>query len=95
MAVAWDNNKYIFIDHPQERIEQIIMHPKKDNFSVRCWGLELVPDFDMKKCPFALARDSVGLVLIDISKRKAFLLTETPITVNLFGHGDILRLLKT
>ena len=95
LAVAWDNNKFIFIDHIQARIEQIIMHPHKENHSVRCWGLELMPNFDMKKCPFALVRDSVGLVLIDISKRKAFLLAELPISVNLYGHGDILRVLRT
>ena len=95
LAVAWDNNKYIFIDHLKERIEQIIMHPRKDNYSVRCWGLELLPDFDLKTCPFAIARDNIGIVLIDISRRRAFLLADLPISVNLFGHGDILRLLKT
>ena len=95
LAVAWDNNKYIFIDHMQEKVEQIIMHPHKHNYSVRCWGLELMPDFDIKKNPFAMARDSVGLVLIDISKRKAHLLADLPIHVNLYGHGDILRLLQS
>ena len=95
LAVAWDNNKFIFIDHLKERIEQIIMHPKKDNYSVRCWGLELVPDFDIVKCPFAVARDNVGIILIDINQRRAYLLTELPISVNLFGHGDILKLFKT
>lgn len=95
MAVAWDNNKYIFIDHLKERVEQIIMHPRKDNYSVRCWGLELMPDFDMKTCPFAIARDNIGIVLIDISGRRAYFLTDLPISVNLFGHGDILKLLKT
>lgn len=71
------------------------MHPKKDNYSVRCWGLELVPDFDIKKCPFAVARDNLGIVLIDISRRRAFWLTDLPISVNLFGHGNILKLLKS
>ena len=54
-----------------------------------------MPDFDMKRFPFAIARDSVGLVLIDISKRKAFLLSSLSISVNLYGHGDILRLIGT
>ncbi len=95
LAVAWDNNKYIFIDHTREVIEQIIMHPSKDNYSVRCWGLELVPDFDLKRCPFVLARDNIGLVLINVSKKKAFLFMDLPISVNLFGHGEILRLLRS
>lgn len=71
------------------------MHPSKDNYSVRCWGLELVPDFDLKKCPFVLARDNIGLVLINVSKKKAFLFMDLPISVNLFGHGEILRLLRS
>ena len=29
LATAWDNNKYIFIDHEQERIETVVVHPHR------------------------------------------------------------------
>jgi len=67
LAVAWDNNKFIFIDNKLESVDSIILHPKNDNFNIRCWGLEKVPDFDLKKCPFIVARDNIGIVLIDVA----------------------------
>jgi len=75
LAAAWDNNKYIFIDHEQERIETIVVHPHKLNFAIRCWGLAKVPQFDIVSCPFVIARDNIGLVLIDVKNYRAFMFT--------------------
>ena len=46
-------------------------------------------------CPFVIARDNVGLTLIDVKNFRAFMFTVSPITVNLFGNGDILRIIAT
>jgi hypothetical protein len=54
-----------------------------------------VPDFDYKLCPFVLSRDNTGLNLIDVKNLKAYKFSDSPITVNLFGHGDALRIGRT
>ena len=48
IAVAWDNNKYIFIDNKAENITQILAHPLQDKTNLRCWGLAKVGDFDIE-----------------------------------------------
>lgn len=95
MAVSWDNNKYIFIDHKQESITSIVNHPAPDKFNVRCWGLQKVVDFDCNKMPWLISRDNCGFVLINVRTYKSYMLYESAITVNLYGHGDILRVCKT
>lgn len=68
------------------------MHPYKENFHIRCWGLAKVPNFDIVSCPFVIARDNVGLTLIDVKNFKVYMFSRSPITSSLFGHGDILKL---
>ena len=51
-------------------------------------------DFDISKCPFIISRDNIGYVLINVRMMKAYQWTFSPITANLFGHGDILRVVK-
>lgn len=94
LAVSWDNNKFIFIDHNQESIIAILSHPMPDKFNIRCWGLQKVADFDVVKNPFILSRDNTGYVLLNIKTVKAYQLAISPISANLYGHGDILRVMK-
>jgi hypothetical protein len=44
--------------------------------------------------PFIISRDNTGYILIDVKKQKSYLLANSPISANLFGHGDILRISK-
>jgi hypothetical protein len=39
LAVTWDNNKVIFIDHEKGQITNIVEHPQSDEKLIRCWGL--------------------------------------------------------
>lgn len=94
LAVSWDNNKYIFIDHDEEAIVNILAHPMQDKYNIRCWGLAKVADFDMMKNPWIMSRDNTGYVLINVKTIKAYQLAISPISANLFGHGDILRITK-
>jgi len=72
LASVWDSNKFISIDHEQERIENVILHPSKTNMNTRCWGLMKIPNFDIEDLPFLMARDNTGLVLIDVVNLKAY-----------------------
>lgn len=95
LAVSWDNNKFIFIDHKQEAIVNILTHPMPEKFNIRCWGLAKVADFDMERNPFIMTRDNTGYVLVNVKTSKAYQLAISPVSANLFGHGDILRITKT
>lgn len=53
-----------------------------------------VADFDLDKMPFILSRDNAGYVLINVKTQKVWMLCRSPITANLYGHGDILRVVK-
>ena len=92
LAASWDNNKYIFIDHRQEKITNVVTHPLPNQFSIRCWGLQKVGHYDSQTNPFIMARDNTGYVLINTRTFKAHMLAQSPITANLFGHGNILRI---
>jgi len=94
LAVSWDNNKFIFIDHKQENIVNILTHTMPEKFNIRCWGMAKVADFDIVKCPFVMTRDNTGFVLVNVKTIKAYQLALSPISANLFGHGDILRIAK-
>jgi hypothetical protein len=94
LAVAWDNNKFIFIDNESESITCILNHPTSEKQNIRCWGLAKVSDFDINKCPFVISRDNIGYVLINVKTMKAYQWTFSAITANLFGHGDILRVVR-
>lgn len=94
LAVSWDNNKFIFIDNKMENISNILTHPMQDKTNIRCWGLAKVADFDIVKCPFVLSRDNTGYILVNVKTIKSYQLTVSPISANLFGHGDILRVMK-
>ena len=48
----------------------------------------------MAKLPYIVSRDNTGLVLIDVKNYVAYLFAQAPISVNLFGHGDILRVIN-
>ena len=48
----------------------------------------------METNPFIISRDNTGYILIDVKKQNAYLLANSPISANLFGHGDILRVSK-
>ena len=61
----------------------------------RCWGMEKVPGFSFSKLPFVLCRDNTGIVLIDVRNCVAYMFARAPIKANLFGHGDILRVVFT
>jgi hypothetical protein len=66
----------------------------QDKFNIRCWGLSKVADFDMISNPWIIARDNTGYVLINVKTIRAYQLAISPISANLFGHGDILRTTK-
>ena len=57
---------------------------------MRCWGMAKISDFEINKRPFVISRDNTGIILIDVKNFKTYKLSNSPITVNLFGHGDIL-----
>lgn len=65
-----------------------------NKFNIRCWGLQKVADFDVNRNPFILSRDNTGYVLINVKTVKAYQLAISPISANLYGHGDILRVIK-
>jgi hypothetical protein len=44
--------------------------------------------------PFLISRDNTGYVLINVKTVRVYQLFVSPISANLFGHGDILRVLK-
>ena len=50
-----------------------------------------MPGFDLMKMPFIVSRDNTGIVLIDVKNCIAYQFSHAPIKANLFGHGDILR----
>ena len=95
LAAVWDSTKYITIDHEQERMGKHINHPQAAKGQVRCWGIEKVPGFDMLKMPFLIARDNTGIVLVDVKNHLAYQFALAPIKANLFGHGDILKVVQT
>ena len=45
--------------------------------------------------PFVMARDNTGIVLIDVRNRVAYMFAHAPIKANLFGHGDILKIVES
>jgi len=92
LAALWDSNKYIVIEHEQEKIGSQILHPLAARQNYRCWGMVKVPGYDFVKMPFILCRDNTGLILINVCHQKAYLFAFSPIRQNLFGHGDILRI---
>jgi len=47
----------------------------------------------MAKFPFILSRDNTGLILVNVRSQACFTLTEAALTANLFGHGDILKVI--
>ncbi len=73
---------------------QIVAHPVSTVTSMRCWGLQKVAEFSMAKCPFVLARDNLGFVAINVKTYKAYQICKNTITANLFGHGDILKVIR-
>ena len=96
MAAVWDNSKYILIDHEQERMGKHIPHPlAKKMTHARCWGLQKIPGFSLARLPYIVCRDNTGLVLIDVRNCAAYMFAQAPISVNLFGHGDILRIINS
>lgn len=91
LAAVWDSSKYILIDHEQEKLGKNIMHPMATTMQARCWGMQKVPGFSFSKMPFVLCRDNTGIVLVDVRNCIAYMFAKAPIKANLFGHGDILR----
>ena len=53
-----------------------------------------MPDYDYQKMPFIMARDNTGIILIDVRNRVAYMFANAPIKANLFGHGDILKVIQ-
>ena len=95
MAAVWDSSKYILIDHEQERLGKSISHPMAASTQARCWGMQKVPGFNLSKMPFVICRDNTGIVLVDVRNAIAYQFAKAPIKANLFGHGDILRVVFT
>ena len=74
MAAVWDLNEYWLINLLESISEpeiRVIEHPNRAIKKVRCWGLELVPDYDYSTRPYAVARDNTGLLVIDLKRAKA------------------------
>lgn len=57
--------------------------------------MEKIPGFDFNRLPFVLCRDNTGIVLVDVKNCMAYMFAKAPIKANLFGHGDILRVVHT
>jgi len=95
LAAVWDSSKYILIDHEQEKLGRNIAHPMAASTQVRCWGMQKVPGFSYARMPFVLCRDNTGLVLVDVRNCVAYMFAAAPIKANLFGHGDVLRVVFT
>ena len=91
LAAVWDSSKYILIDHEQEKLGKNIMHPMASSMQARCWGMQKVPGFSFNKMPFILCRDNTGIVLVDVRNCIAYMFAKAVIKANLFGHGDVLR----
>jgi hypothetical protein len=72
LAALWDFHQFIFFDHGQQKIICELNHPNPSFYRVRCWGLAKVIDFDEQRCPFVLARDNTGFVIIDVKNVKAY-----------------------
>ena len=95
MAAVWDSSKYILIDHEQEKMGKNIAHPMANTTQARCWGMEKIPGFNFNRLPFVLCRDNTGIVLVDVKNCLSYMFAKAPIKANLFGHGDILRVVHT
>ena len=94
VAAVWDSSKFIMIDHEQEKMGKVIAHPQAAKTQARCWGMAKMPGYDYQKMPFVMARDNTGIVLIDVRNRVAYMFAHAPIKANLFGHGDILKVVQ-
>ena len=95
LAAVWDSSKYILIDHEQEKLGKNIVHPMAQQTQARCWGMEKIPGFNFTRLPFVLCRDNTGIVLVDVKNCLAYMFAKAPIKANLFGHGNILRIVPT
>jgi len=91
LAAVWDSSKYIVIDHEQEKLGKNIVHPMASTTQARCWGMQKLPNFDFNKLPFVLCRDNTGIVLVDVRNCVAYMFAKAQIKANLFGHGDVLK----
>lgn len=92
LAALWDSNKFMLIEHEQEKIGKHIAHPLALKQNYRCWGLAKAPGYDYIKIPFIICRDNSGIILVDVNSCRAYIFAVSPIKQNLFGHGDIMRL---
>ena len=54
----------------------------------------LVDGCFLKKMPFVMVRNNTVIVLIDVRNRVAYMFAHAPIKANLFGHGDILKVVQ-
>jgi len=95
LAALWDSNKYMIIDHEQEKIASTIPHPLANKQNSRCWGMAKAPGYDYGKLPFIVCRDNTGIVFVDVNHCKAYVFAVAPIKQNLFGHGEILKIVLT
>ena len=57
--------------------------------------MQKVPGFNFNKMPFVICRDNTGIVLVDVRNCVSYMFAKAPIKANLFGHGDILRVVFT
>jgi hypothetical protein len=53
------------------------------------------PGYDYGKLPFIVCRDNTGIVFVDVNHCKAYVFAVAPIKQNLFGHGEILKIVLT
>ena len=65
---------------------------KPEEVQYRCWGLQKLPGYDYENLPFIMARDNLGIQLIDVRSQIAYMFSDAPIMANLFGHGNIMAL---
>jgi len=92
LCTVWDTRNYKIIDRNKKQVIQQISHPVGD---FKCWGLQLLPGFDIDEFPFIVARDELSLVFLDVSSFKCYKIAhgkDAEIESNLYGHGSILAI---
>ena len=53
--------------------------------------MQKIPNFNFNSLPFVLCRDNTGIVLVDVRNCVAYMFAKASIKANLFGHGDVLK----
>lgn len=79
LAALWDSNKYLIIEHEQEKMGKNIVHPMGHKQNSRCWGMTKAPGYDYLRSPFIICRDNTGIIFVDVNNCKAYVFANAPI----------------